>query len=254
MNKRQLLCLAGAAFSAAAGWLFPRIVSGSGVSFILACLIAAFQEILMFGLPAALIILCEPFRLEEIKSWLRKPSSYDTGLTMMSAVSYTLAGALISAVAYALLSAFGLVLELPPTIIPETISELLVAAVTVSGITAICEELLFRHALVQLLGRRFSRKTAVILTSILFAALHFSLIGFPSLLLLSLLLHSLYARKGTLVLPIVFHAMYNFAILVINYSGALPGFGMILLSTGIFVFATRLLLKEENNEIHSAGL
>ena len=254
MNKRQLFCLSGAALSAASGWLFPQIFSGKQVSFILACLIAAFQEILMFGLPAVLIIISKPLSFEEIKSRLHKPSSYDTGLTMVSAVSYTLAGALISAITYALLSVFGVTLELPPTIIPQSLAELLVAAVTVSGIAAICEELLFRHALVQLLGLRFSRKTVVIITSILFAALHFSLIGFPALLLLSLLLHNLYARKGTLVLPVVFHAMYNFAILVMNYSGAVPGFGMILLSTGIFVFATRFLLKEENNEVHSTGL
>ena len=84
-------------------------------------------------------------------------------------------------------------------------------------------------------------------SSLLFALMHFSLIGFPTLLIFSLFAHHLIARRGNLLLPILFHAMYNFSVLVMNHKEATPGFGMILLCVGLFVFTARLLLKEEND-------
>lgn len=247
MNKRGVSLLGGAFLSAAAGWFLPRWLLQGHLSFVAACLISAVQEVLLFGLPALMLLRMRGCGAEQLKARLGRTNPYHIGLTMVSAVSFTLAGSLIGALFYTMLTSLGLELTLPDVIAPANLTELAVAALTIGGVTSVCEELMFRLALPELLGIRLSRRTAALVSSLLFALMHFSLIGFPTLLIFSLFAHHLIARRGNLLLPILFHAMYNFSVLVMNHKEATPGFGMILLCVGLFVFTARLLLKEEND-------
>jgi len=247
LNRRSVLLLGGALLSAAAGWFLPRWLLVSQPSFVIACLLAAVQEALLFGFPALMLLRLRGFTAAQLKERLGRADPYYLGLTMVSAVSYTLAGSLIGALFYILLTSLGLKLSLPDVIMPANLTELAVAALTIGGVTAVCEEMMFRLALPELLGARLNRRAAALISSLLFALMHFNLIGIPTLIIFALFAHRLMARHDSLLLPILFHAMYNFSILVMNHKEAAPGFGMMLLCAGLFVLSARLLLKEENN-------
>ena len=112
-------------------------------------------------------------------------------------------------------------------------------------IPAVLEESFFRLALPGFLQRKLKKRTAIILSSAAFAAMHLSLIAFPMLFLLGLLMHRLVDRHKSLLLPILFHGMYNFSVLIFNYTKAEPGFSAALLSSFFFILSVRFLLKEE---------
>lgn len=252
MAKRPAALYLLAALSAAAGWLLPRAFQGLTLSFALACLLAAAQEALMFGLPALLMLRAlEPG--EQPLRRLGQPGAYLSGLAMLCAVSYVLVGALLGALFYSLLSALGLTPDLPPAITPGSLGELALAALTIGGVTAFCEELFFRAALPRLLGRRLGHRVVITLCALLFAILHFNLAGLPTLLLFALLMHRIVQRHGGLMLAILFHWMYNFSILVMNYAQTTPDLRMILLSSGLFVLTARLLLRGDRQEATPGG-
>ena len=253
-RKRKLLLIIAAEVSLLAGWFLPDALIRTDSSFIVSCLLSALRGILMFGVPGVLLIKRLGLPREALQETFRKPNSFDAGLTMLSAVSFVLAGSLLTSLFAMLLETLGLPVWIPAPLIPKTPADLLVASLTVSLITAICEELFFRFALVKLLTTKVSYKAASLISSGLFAALHLSLIGLPTLFLFGLFLHRLYRRKGTLLLPILFHAMYNFSILILNYADALPGISAILLSAAIFVLTARYLLKEDTDETDHPGM
>jgi uncharacterized protein len=87
----------------------------------------------------------------------------------------------------------------------------------VSFIVPICEEILFRGYLQNFFKNMFSRGTAIILTSLIFALFHFTFsqgsgnfVILPSLFFLSLYLGFVYEKLGSISAPIGLHAMFNF--------------------------------------------
>jgi membrane protease YdiL (CAAX protease family) len=168
---------------------------------------------------------------------------------MLSAVSYTMAGLLITLITYLFLQQLGITPVQPATLNPENAGELALAALCAAVIPALCEELLFRGLVQGVIARRWGDRPAVWLTSLLFALMHFTLLGFPVLLVIGLLLSRLMLTGKTLLLTMIFHAMYNFSVLTINYSGAVPGFGVMLLCAAVFWLTSRFLFKEVPNEI-----
>lgn len=237
-----------------AGWFLPDFLIREDSSFIIGCLLTALREILMFGIPAFLMLRRTNTSQVKWRKAFAKPGPYEAGLAMLSAVSFVLAGSLVTSIFAMLIESLGLPLLIPQTIIPETIPDLVVASLSIALVTAVCEEMFFRFALMRLLTARLSHRAAALICSALFAVLHLSVIGLPTLFLFALFQHRLYQKKGTLLLPILFHAMYNFSILVLNYSGALPGFPAILLSTAVFVLSARYLFREDTNETDHPGV
>lgn len=254
MNKRKLACFAAAPLLMALGFFLPLMLLPTTLSFIGFSLVAMAQEIIMFGLPALLLLKGLGHQGTNRLITLKKPEPMDAGLSMLSAVAYVLTGSLLGAIVYTMLTSFGLTIALPEAIIPKTPAELLAGTLAIALVTAVCEELFFRGALPLLLKRKLGDRWSVAICSVLFAVLHFSLVGFPTLLLFAWLMHRLYRVKQNLLLPILFHAMYNFSILLLNYVGASPGISLTLLSVAVFVLATRFNLREENHEVHHPGL
>lgn len=254
MSKRKWRSLLLSALSAGAGWFFPRLLPLQSYSFVLLCLVSALQTGLMFGLPGYLLL--KAFAPEDALSGalLLLPSSLHAGLSMLAAVAYTLVGSLIAALAHALLTTLGMEVALPPPIVPQSLTELVVATLTISLITAACEELFFRMALPRILGCWLKPGHTVLICSLLFALLHFSVVAFLPLMVFALLLHRVKQATGNYLTLVIFHAMYNFSILLINYAAAQPSLGMIGLSLAVFVVAVRRLLREERNEITHSGL
>ena len=79
----------------------------------------------------------------------------------------------------------------------------------------LAEELLFRGVLLRVFRRRIGTAGAVLASSALFAAVHLHLPALAPIFVLSLGLSVAYLRTGSLVIPIVMHALFNGFSLVI---------------------------------------
>ncbi len=225
------------------------MLAGDEPGFYLSNLLIALQEMLLLGVPAALILFRSAQSSAQAKALFRKPTALQTGMAMLTAVSYTMAGLLITLITYLFLQQIGIAPVQPPTLSPQSAGELAFAALCAAVIPALCEELLFRGLLQGAISRRWGDRAAVWLTSLFFALMHFTLLGFPVLLVIGLLLSRLMMTGKTLLLTMVFHAMYNFSVLSINYSGAVPGFGVMLLCAAVFWLTSRFLFREVPNEV-----
>lgn len=245
MSKRRTLLIIGAFAVMALAFLGLSVLIPENASFIHVSLIAGMQEILMFGLPAMMILFALGGRKTDLLTLVKAPDPMLSGLSMLSAVAYVLSAVLLTTFTYSILQSLGVPVSLPEPMSPETFPELLVAFVTSAFIPAVCEETFFRLALPSLLERRLGTKAAMILSAVLFSALHLTLIAVPMLLVLSYLMHRLFGRYKNLSLLFIFHGMYNFSVLVFNYTKAEPGFTLALVSVFIFVFSIRFLFREE---------
>lgn len=76
----------------------------------------------------------------------------------------------------------------------------------VAVLPALFEEIVFRGAMLERLGRKYSYKTAVILSSALFGVLHVDIIG---ALMMGLILSLIYLKTYSLFIPIIIHACNN---------------------------------------------
>ncbi len=237
------------ALSALTGWFLPDMLAGDDPGFYFNNLLIALQEVLLLGVPAALILFRNAQSSAKAKVLFKKPTALQTGLAMLSAVSFTMAGLLITMIAYLFLQQIGVTPVQPPTIDPQSAGELAFSALCAAVIPALCEELLFRGLIQGAIIRRLGDRSAVWLTSLLFALMHFTLLGFPVLLVIGLLLSRLMVIGKTLLLTMAFHAMYNFSVLSLNYSGAVPGFGVMLLCAAIFWLTSGFLFREVPNEV-----
>jgi membrane protease YdiL (CAAX protease family) len=240
-----LLCIGGAALSLLAGWFLPPMLMGEQPGFAALMLLSAFQEILLIGLPATLLLLMSEKSARATRAMLHGPGAFQAGLTMLAAVAYTMVGLIITLTTYLALTQFGVTVVEPASIVPSNLSELLLAAACAAFIPAICEELMFRGLIQGFLSRRFSSRISLYASAALFALLHFSLLGFPVLFVIGLFLSMIMRKSNSLPQCILFHAMYNFSVLTINFAGAMPGLGLILACIAILYYAMRTMLKED---------
>ncbi len=240
--------------SMAAGYFLPGLLLSQNQGLTAILWVTALQEILLLGIPGLLIALKSKETFARVKALVTVPDPLAAGLSMLGAVAFTMAGLLITLVAYAVLESAGVPPDAPPSLDPASIPELVLSILCAAIIPALCEELLFRGVLWGMLGRKTGPRWAAGITAFLFAALHFTLLGFPVLLALGVLLAKLMEKRRSLALCVIFHAMYNLSILVINYSGATPNLFAILASTAVAWVTLRILLKEEKHELPSAGV
>lgn len=89
---------------------------------------------------------------------------------------------------------------------PVAIGLLVVFAVALAPFT---EEIIFRGALYRFLKEKTHILSAQIISSSLFAAIHFNLFSFLPLLVIGVLLARIYERKGNILFPMIFHAYWN---------------------------------------------
>ena len=76
-------------------------------------------------------------------------------------------------------------------------------------VAPIAEELVFRAGLYRYLRGAVGRTAAVVLSSMAFGLIHFSLVGFPSLMLVGVACCLVYEATGNLKVPIFLHAAFN---------------------------------------------
>ena len=101
----------------------------------------------------------------------------------------------------------------------DNVADLLLSLVMVAALPALFEEILFRGALQNLLTRWMKNPiTAIIVTAILFSAVHGSALGFLSRIFLGILLGWIYYRSGNLWLSIIGHFVNNGIAILALYS------------------------------------
>lgn len=165
-------------------------------------LAAIVQSALLFALPGALLL----------PRW-EKPAQARKGSVMLLCAAGT--ALLLRAVVtplhgwwHALLRADAL-----PIFLPADGWTRLLAVIALAVVPAICEELLFRGALLTRLLQCASRWQAVLLTTLLFALMHGSPGGLPGHLLSGALFTLLMLHTGSLAVPMAAHAVYNLSAL-----------------------------------------
>ncbi len=112
-----------------------------------------------------------------------------------------------------LLNSLGIVIEEP--IITKIVKNcsyfsFCILAIGAVIIAPIAEELIFRRVIFSFLKEKNSTISATIITSALFAIIHFTLVQIPGLFILGIIMQILYIKHKTLVPAIMFHAMHNF--------------------------------------------
>lgn len=245
------MCITGALVSLLAGWFLPPMLMGEQPGFTVLMLLSALQEVLLIGVPAVLLLLTSEKSARETGAMLHWPGPFQAGLTMLAAVAYTMVGLFITLASYLTLTQLGVTVAEPPAIVPASLTDLLLAAACAAIIPAVCEELMFRGLIQGFLSRRTSSRISLYASAALFAMLHFTLLGFPVLFVIGLLLSMLMRKGNSLPQCILFHAMYNFSVLTINFSGAVPGLGLMMACAVILYYAMRTILKEEPHEMQS---
>jgi sodium transport system permease protein len=92
---------------------------------------------------------------------------------------------------------------------PEPLARVFELVALVSLLQAVCEELAFRGFILTGLRRRFSPRTAVFLSSFLFALFHMNVFQFVPHFILGVVLSTLVVRSGSVVPAMLFHFAYN---------------------------------------------
>lgn len=204
------------------------------------------QEVLLMGLPAYLLYQRTEESRERLRRSLSLPDSLSAGLTSMAAICYTLASLLVISVWFTLLQSLGV--QVPSqvdTIVPQGGAQLAAALFAAALLPAVCEELLFRGILFDWIERRWGARQAVLITSLAFSALHLTLLGFASLMMIGLFLATLRRKYGGILLPMLFHALYNAAVLALNTLNANPSPQTVMLCAGVFIAVSYLLFRKE---------
>jgi len=98
-------------------------------------------------------------------------------------------------------------------------------------LAAVCEEVLFRGLLLQLLARHSGWASAIFLGAVLFSAFHLDPIGFLPRLPVGLFLGLLVWRSGSLYPAVLAHGTFNFVgLFLVSLAGDPPALEGVLVS------------------------
>lgn len=147
----------------------------------------------------------------------------------------------------------------------KTVSDFIVSLIVMALVPSIFEEMLFRGSLQQVMvSLTRNPVTGILLTSLLFSAIHISFYGFLPRLFLGLVLGYIFYESKNLWLSVIAHFINNAYTLVVMFSLSRQGklsteafeetyplyFGLIALAALVFLF---ILLRKETQQVHAAS-
>ena len=104
---------------------------------------------------------------------------------------------------------------------PANTAELMRSIIAGAVIAPVCEELLFRGAMLSAWESGGTRR-AIGVTAMLFAILHGSVVGLPGELIAGLILGALVIWTDSLYAGMAFHTVYNAAVMMLDYMSSAP--------------------------------
>jgi len=116
----------------------------------------------------------------------------------------------------------------------DTVLDVAVLFFTGVLLAAVCEEVLFRGLLLQLLARRGGWASAILLGAVLFSAFHLDPIGFLPRLPIGLFLGLLVWRSGSLYPAVLAHGTFNFVGLFVVPMAGEPASSSSVATAGLF--------------------
>ncbi len=250
-KRRSQIYVLTAVFSLLLGAAMPNALNiwshnGLDLSNTFQYLILAIQELLLIGFPAILLAYKSQVSRERFEALWHKPGSYAVGLVSVAAVVFSLASVLIASLWYVILDSLGISVPLEISYIkPNNGAEYVMAFICAAVIPAFSEEIMFRGHLLGWLRGRMGDRLACVIGGLIFAVLHFSLQGFASLMAIGMFLSLLAVRYASLWLSIIFHAIYNGVVIMLNGLDAQPSIQMVMLTTGVFIALSYVLFKRE---------
>lgn len=99
---------------------------------------------------------------------------------------------------------------------PTNVNELIISILVVGVVPGVCEELLFRGAIMGAWERR-GTKYAMIVSSLMFASMHGSFEALPIHIIMGIILAYVVVSSDSLCVGMVYHAAYNITLLLISY-------------------------------------
>lgn len=139
-------------------------------------------------------------------------------LCVLAAVPLVYFSSYVTSFWYLLITAFGGSIEGPVQTIPQTTGQLLGALLTDALLPGVCEELLFRGALLSAWEVKGSKKAIVIVT-VLFMLIHGSVTGMVSEVIGGIVMGIVAVSTESIFPGMLIHAVYNGFITVIRYIG-----------------------------------
>lgn len=125
--------------------------------------------------------------------------------------------------------------------IPINFWTIVLEIITTCLFAPIFEEIIFRFGLYEYLNKKIKSKVIVmLLTSIIFSAIHFyGIDGFTILLIISLIWHYSYFKTGNLIYPIILHFIHNIYAMI----GYIELNNIIYIVFGVICLIIYMLLK-----------
>ena len=218
-ERREILCTLSALLLAAWAYLrFPaiyaRLPENERAPVWMPWCANALQQILLFALPALLMLAAREFRWQGFLRSLRPVRSDTAACSLLLAAGGTVVASLIASVWSVFLGTLGYTAAQPPLPVPGNTREWVILLLAVAVIPAACEEMLFR-ALLQGMLCRWLPRAGIWIAAAVFAALHFRWTAFPALLLVGAVLGWMYMRYGYWA-GFLLHTLYNAVVLVLS--------------------------------------
>ena len=213
----------------------------------------ALQQILLFALPALLMLAAKENRWQGFLRSLRPVRSDTAACSFLLAAGGTVIVSLIASVWSVFLGALGYTETQTGLPVPENLREWVILLLAVAVLPAVCEEMLFRAFLQRALcGWR--PRAGIWIAAAVFAALHFRWSAFPALLLVGAVLGWMYARYGYWA-SFLLHALYNAAVLVLSARQvSVTLFTMLACAAACAASLFLLFGKERSDETDCTGL
>lgn len=184
----------------------------SDASYVYSC--SSLTEIGLFLMPVVIYTINHDGVEQSLR--LNKPRWDIFILAVLAAPIGVLAGDKLSTWWMMLIESLGGSLYSSNLPIPTTLPGLGFALLLSAVLPGICEEMLFRGGLMGAWERRGTRQ-ALVITSVLFALLHGSVLGFPVQLIMGFVLGYLVILSDSLFVGMIYHVLHNATILIITY-------------------------------------
>ncbi len=160
--------------------------------------------------------------------------------------------------------------------IPTDTASMMLSILLVGIVPGVCEEMLFRGGLMGA-WERFGKKTALIVTSVLFALLHGTIAGLPNQIMMGLVLGYIVLISHSVFVGMIYHAVHNSMTMFMAYTansaadptaaaeitenlsaslGGTEGYAALLLITAVtvIVFVLILMAMTESAKKHGKNV